>query len=100
LHHNGHAAVAVGQKDDTAGLFAHTRDTAYKAQTVHRGPAIKDAIARGTKIVIFTARAAEKENIPPIKKWLKDNDLPDLEISNEKTLVWILTHLIILLAPL
>jgi hypothetical protein len=45
---------------------------------------IKDAIARKSKVVIFTARAAEKENIPPIKKWLKDHDLPALEISNEK----------------
>ena len=45
---------------------------------------VKAAIKAGKKVVIFTARAAEKGNIPPIKKWLKDNDLPDLEISATK----------------
>ena len=38
----------------------------------------------GKKVKIMTARAAEKKNIPKVKKWLKDNGLPDLEVTNEK----------------
>jgi len=40
----------------------------------------------GKKVVIFTARAHGGELwISPIKKWLKDNGLPDLEVTNVKT---------------
>lgn len=45
---------------------------------------IKGALKKGRTVKIFTARAADKENVPPIKQWLKDNDLPDLEVTNEK----------------
>lgn len=45
---------------------------------------IEKAIASGKKVKIFTARAAEKENIPPIKAWLEKHDLLDLEVTNEK----------------
>ena len=39
----------------------------------------------GYKVKIVTARAADPEEaIPPIKAWLKANDLPDLEITNGK----------------
>ena len=46
---------------------------------------IRAWLAADKKVVIFTARAAEKSNVPPIKKWLKKHGLPDLEITNEKT---------------
>ena len=45
---------------------------------------VKDAIDSGKTIKIFSARATDKKNISPIKKWLKDNDLPDFEVTNEK----------------
>ena len=35
-------------------------------------------------VKIFTARACETRTIPVIKQWLKDNGLPDLEITNVK----------------
>lgn len=45
---------------------------------------VKRALADGKTIKIFTARAAAKENVPAIKAWLKQHDLPVLEITNEK----------------
>jgi hypothetical protein len=42
-------------------------------------------LRRGHEVRIFTARAANKKNIPRIKEWLSENGLPDLEITNEKT---------------
>tara|TARA_Y100000310_G_C20691139_1_gene822291 strand:- start:3564 stop:3938 length:375 start_codon:yes stop_codon:yes gene_type:complete len=43
-----------------------------------------DYINKGIKVKIFTARVHEPKSIPYIKKWLKDNNLPDLEITNVK----------------
>ena len=42
-------------------------------------------IASGTKIKIFTARAHNPNAIPYIKKWLMENGLGDLEVTNVKT---------------
>lgn len=38
----------------------------------------------GFKCKIFTARAADKENIQIVKDWLVENNLPNLEITNIK----------------
>ena len=42
---------------------------------------VKHWITEGKKVVIFTARATDPNAIPPIKKWLLDNGLPDLKIT-------------------
>ena len=42
---------------------------------------VKHWITKGIRVIIFTARATEPNNIPPIKEWLKKNGLPDLEIT-------------------
>ena len=41
-------------------------------------------LAQGIEVKIFTARAVDKENIPLIRKWLNENGLPELEITNVK----------------
>ena len=53
---------------------------------------VLDALEFGRKVVIFTARAADPANIPPIRKWLEDraeeyeyDPLGELEITNQKT---------------
>ena len=53
---------------------------------------VLDAIVMGRKVVIFTARAADPENIPPIRKWLEHQaeayeyePLGQLEITNVKS---------------
>jgi DNA-directed RNA polymerase beta' subunit len=46
---------------------------------------VKLWIRRGKDVVIFTARAQDKKNIPHVKAWLKENGLEDLEITNKKT---------------
>jgi ribonuclease J len=45
---------------------------------------VTDLLAQGKKIKIFTARAKNKDTIPYIHKWLKENDLPEFEVTNEK----------------
>ena len=42
---------------------------------------IKQWIAEGKIVKIFTARATQDENIPYIKAWLKQHDLEGLEIT-------------------
>lgn len=42
-------------------------------------------LAEGYTVKIFTARASEGEKgIAPVKKWLAENGLPDLEVTNRK----------------
>ena len=45
---------------------------------------IKGFLAAGDKVVIFTARAKTSTDVQEVKKWLKDNDLPDFEVTNVK----------------
>ncbi|MCK5707345.1 MAG: hypothetical protein KAI43_06790 [Candidatus Aureabacteria bacterium] len=45
---------------------------------------VKEWIDKGQKVKIFTARAMDKEHIPPIKKWLEENGLGKLEVTNIK----------------
>lgn len=45
---------------------------------------VRKMINSGIRIKIFTARAEDPEQIPVIKKWLKANNLPELEITNKK----------------
>ena len=45
---------------------------------------VKKMLNNGIRIKIFTARARDPEQIDLIRKWLKDNHLPDLEITNVK----------------
>ena len=45
---------------------------------------IKQWIAQGKTVKIFTARATIPQQIPPIREWLRQNGLPELEITNMK----------------
>jgi hypothetical protein len=45
---------------------------------------VKKMINNGIRVKIFTARAQDPEQLPIIRKWLKDNNLPELEITNIK----------------
>jgi len=45
---------------------------------------VKGWLDKGIEVKIFTARAANPENIPAIKRWLKRVGLPGLEITNVK----------------
>lgn len=45
---------------------------------------VKQWLAMGKKVKIFTARAGNPEQVELIKVWLRENDLPDLEITNVK----------------
>lgn len=45
---------------------------------------IRRWVSHGKKVKIFTARADDERSVNAIKKWLKDNELPDLEVTNLK----------------
>lgn len=45
---------------------------------------VKEWVANGDQVTIFTARLADPGSFPAIKKWLRDNDLPDLPVTNKK----------------
>ena len=45
---------------------------------------VKDLVSQNKKIKIFTARATNEDAIPCIQAWLKENDLPEFEITNKK----------------
>ncbi len=45
---------------------------------------VRNWLDQGITVKIFTARAGIPEQVPYIKKWLKDNGLPELDITNVK----------------
>ena len=45
---------------------------------------VRKMIQNGIRVKIFTARASDPEQLPLIREWLKENGLPDLEITNIK----------------
>jgi hypothetical protein len=45
---------------------------------------VKKMIKQGTRVKIFTARVQDPEQLPIIRTWLKENGLPELEITNVK----------------
>lgn len=45
---------------------------------------LRKYLAEGYICKIFTARATVPEQVPPIKAWLKEHSLPDLEVTNVK----------------
>ena len=53
---------------------------------------VKELINNGIRVKIFTARAQDPEQMPIIREWLKNNGLPELEITNMKdyNMQWLL----------
>ncbi|OED42488.1 hypothetical protein AB833_07105 [Chromatiales bacterium (ex Bugula neritina AB1)] len=51
-------------------------------------PAMLERVKRWLKmdieVRIFTARASVAHHIPPVEKWLSDNGLPGLKVTNQK----------------
>jgi hypothetical protein len=45
---------------------------------------VRSMIANGERVKIVTARAADPDQVPLIRKWLRDNGLPPLEITDAK----------------
>ena len=45
---------------------------------------VKKMVNNGIRVKIFTARASDPEQLPIIRRWLKENGLPELEITNVK----------------
>lgn len=81
------ASIAV----DLDGTLA-VHDSGQKFDPEHIGPPVprmlervKRWIAEGKEVKIFTARASDQKNIPPIRRWLKEHGISDCEITHQKT---------------
>ena len=46
---------------------------------------VKGWLDEGIRVVIFTARADDPDNVPAIVEWLEDNGIGGLEITNIKS---------------
>lgn len=95
LRHNEAKGVVEALLDESVAVDLDgtlARDSGWKGPE-HIGEPVKpmlDLVKKllddGEDVVIFTARVhdGEKSTKEHIKQWLKDHDLPDLEITNEK----------------
>lgn len=45
---------------------------------------VRNWIEMGETVKIFTARAGDPDEVKAVKTWLKENGLPDLEVTNIK----------------
>jgi len=45
---------------------------------------VKKMVNNGVRVKIFTARAGDPDQLPIIRKWMKTQNLPELEITNVK----------------
>jgi hypothetical protein len=73
---------------DLDGTLAYY-DGASSIETVGRPiPAMLDLVKKminnGIRVKIFTARAQDPDQLPIVRSWLKQNGLPELEITNVK----------------
>lgn len=73
---------------DLDGTLAHY--SGWKGPD-HVGPPIPEMLDRvknwlndGRQVKIFTARASNPAYLPPIREWLRQHGLPELEITNVK----------------
>jgi len=86
-------AVKVGSiAIDLDGTLAHQDPGAEFDPKVIGDPVpkmlarVKRWLKAGEDVKLFTARASDEKNIPPIRKWLDANGLSGItEITNEKT---------------
>lgn len=73
---------------DLDGTLAYLDRNSSYSKVGEPIPAMMDLVRKminsGIRIKIFTARAEDPEQIPIIRKWLKANNLPELEITNVK----------------
>lgn len=77
---------------DLDGTLAESEDGDFDPEKVGAPvPAMVERVRGwlkdGKKVIIFTARAADEANIPPVRAWLKElgDEFADLEITNRKT---------------
>lgn len=102
---NGQSIVGAAQSvvdallqdsEDEEGWIGVDFDGTLAKHTKYKGPTklgdpipkmvarVRRWVGHGKKVKIFTARADDEKSVNAIKKWLKDNELPDLEITNLK----------------
>ncbi len=73
---------------DLDGTLAHQDRNATYDKVGEPVPAmmtlVRKMIRSGVRVKIFTARAQDPEQLPIIRQWLRENHLPELEITNVK----------------
>lgn len=74
---------------DLDGTLAHHSDS-FDVKTIGKpiGPMmdrVKQWLAEGHEVVIFTARIGHEGAFPHIKKWLREHELDHLRVTNVKS---------------
>ena len=70
---------------DLDGTLAETTDSMEIGSPIEPMlDRLKEHLASGDNVKIFTARAADPEKVPAVRKWLEALGLGELEITNEK----------------
>lgn len=73
---------------DLDGTLAYYDSTSTLDRVGEPIPAMLDLVRKmlnnGIRVKIFTARAQDPDQLPVIRKWLRENNLPELEITNIK----------------
>lgn len=71
--------------DGTLAYYDEWRGIEYIGEPIPEMVRILEILLEaGYPVKIFTARASNPKAKPYIKQWLKDNNLPELEITNVK----------------
>jgi hypothetical protein len=70
--------------DGTLAKIDHSPDNRIGEPVPKMMTRLSQLIQEGYRIKIFTARASEPSEIILVKKWLTENGLPELEITNVK----------------
>jgi hypothetical protein len=75
---------------DLDGTLAHSYEGEFDKNKIGKPVSLMRKLVRqwmrkGHEVRIFTARAANPKNIPPIKEWLKEHGMEGLEVTNKKT---------------
>ncbi|WP_426417003.1 hypothetical protein [Aestuariirhabdus sp. LZHN29] len=71
--------------DGTLAHYDHWRGPAHVGKPIEPMlRRVKAWIQQGEDVRIFTARASVPEYIPPVKRWLAEQGLGDLIVTNQK----------------
>lgn len=85
VRYNGSAWIGVDLDGTLAREAANPEDPDQIGEPVEpMMQRVRQWIAQGKTVKIFTARASVPRQIELVKQWLKSHNLPDLEVTNAK----------------
>jgi len=79
--HQGERWIGI-DLDGTLALYDGWKGPDHIGKPIpHVAMVFRMLVSKGYLVRIFTTRAAIVNQIPPIRKWLRDNQLPEVEVT-------------------